>query len=177
MPGRWGIHPFPVPVPGLESPGFSVPCGSGVVSEGWRGLRVLDAALVPQEEKHLACMRAWLREDLQKDKVVPKGPGPNRPLGSVSLEEASAGSEPPTLLSPRFCISKWSSWKRPWHSKRRGTCWPGDVVSATGCSEFPLGVPCTLLPAVGGMCWTPAPSGQAQVQADAVCCCPAQDSS
>lgn len=44
MPGRWGIHPFPVPVPGLESPGFSVPCGSGVVSEGWRGLRVLDAA-------------------------------------------------------------------------------------------------------------------------------------
>ncbi|KAM9550358.1 uncharacterized protein ACIB01_010017 isoform 1-T1 [Guaruba guarouba] len=90
-----------------------------------------------QEENHLACTRAWLWEDQQKDKVVPKEPGQNRPLGSVRLEEASAGSEPPTLLSPRFCISKWRSWKRPWRSKRRGTCWPGDVVSATGCSCSP----------------------------------------
>lgn len=158
-------------------PRFSVPCGGGVVNEGWRGLRVPDAALVLQEEKHLACMGAWLREEQQKDKVVPEGPGQNRPLGSVRLEEAPAGSETPSLVSPRFWISKLRSWKRPWRRKRRGTCWPGDVVSATGCSEFPLGVPCTPLQAVAGMCCTPAPSGQAQVQADAVCCCPALGSS
>lgn len=165
-------HPS-FPVPGLESPRLPVPCGNRVVSEGWRDLRVHNTAFALQEENHLACMRAWLREDQQKDKVVSKELVQNRPLGSVRLEEASAGSDPPTLLSPRFCISKCRSWKRLWHSKRRGTCWPGDVVSVTGCSEFPLGVPCAPLQAAGGMRWTPAPSGQAQVQAAGVSCCPA----